>query len=71
MVGRAHGRQMDETTRSNWRAEVTKGGGQAEGTPSWLWSNVVELSGRHEVGYLQHCPCTRTRKPPDAGLATC
>ncbi|MCJ2068914.1 DUF2252 domain-containing protein [Methylobacterium sp. J-030] len=56
VVGRAHGRQMDESTRSGWRSEVTKGSNQAaEGAPSWLWSSVVELAGRHEVGYLQHC----------------
>ncbi|GJE52465.1 hypothetical protein GOFOIKOB_5536 [Methylobacterium tardum] len=55
VVGRAHGRQMDEATRSGWRAEVTKGSSQAKGAPSWLWSSVVELAGRHEVGYLQHC----------------
>ncbi|AWB25350.1 DUF2252 domain-containing protein [Methylobacterium currus] len=53
VVGRAHGRQMDEAARREWRAEVTSGcDAQA---PSWLWSSVVELAGRHEVGYLQHC----------------
>lgn len=55
VVGRAHGRQMDEVARCSWRAEVTRGSSQAEGVPSWLWSSVVELAGRHEVGYLQHC----------------
>lgn len=53
VVGRAHGRQMDEAARREWRAEVT-GGCDGE-APSWLWSSVVELAGRHEVGYLQHC----------------
>ncbi|MET7244970.1 DUF2252 family protein [Methylobacterium sp. EM32] len=53
VVGRAHGRQMDDDTCAAWRAEVTRGcDGEA---PSWLWSSVVELAGRHEVGYLQHC----------------
>lgn len=55
VVGRAHGRQMDEATRSGWRNEVTKGSSRAGSAPSWLWSSVVELAGRHEVGYLQHC----------------
>ncbi len=55
VVGRAHGRQMDEATRSRWRSEVTGNRSHAEGAPSWLWSSVVELAGRHEVGYLQHC----------------
>ncbi|GLS45911.1 DUF2252 family protein [Methylobacterium brachythecii] len=53
VVGKAHGRQMDETTRSGWRSEVMRTDG--EGAPSWLWSSVVELAGRHEVGYLDHC----------------
>ncbi|MCF4127640.1 DUF2252 family protein [Methylobacterium sp. SyP6R] len=53
VVGEAHGRQMDEGVRAAWRKEVTRGcDGEA---PSWLWSSVVELAGRHEVGYLQHC----------------
>ncbi|MGX7707144.1 DUF2252 family protein [Methylobacterium sp. Gmos1] len=53
VVGRAHGRQMDAGIRAAWRGEVTRGcDGEA---PSWLWSSVVELAGRHEVGYLQHC----------------
>ncbi|GEP09910.1 DUF2252 family protein [Methylobacterium gnaphalii] len=53
VVGKAHGRQMDELTLSGWRSEVTRSGG--EEAPSWLWSSVVELAGRHEVGYLDHC----------------
>ena len=32
--------------------EGAAGGAEA---PSWLWSSVVELAGRHEVGYLRHC----------------
>lgn len=55
VVGKAHGRQMDTDARSGWRAEVTRGTGTEDGAPSWLWSSVVELAGRHEVGYLQHC----------------
>ena len=55
VVGKAHGRQMEAGARSAWRAEVTKKGATDEGAPSWLWSSVVELAGRHEVGYLQHC----------------
>ena len=55
VVGRAHGRQMDGATHSSWRGEVMKGSDRAEGAPSWLWSSVVELAGRHEVGYLEHC----------------
>ncbi|APX86068.1 hypothetical protein BV511_16015 [Methylorubrum extorquens] len=54
VVGRAHGRQMDEATRSGWRREVLRGTDGREQAPNWLWSSVVELAGRHEVGYLQH-----------------
>ena len=55
VVGTAHGRQMDEATRSGWRSEVLSGRDDGDKAPSWLWSSVVELAGRHEVGYLQHC----------------
>ncbi|AWB22613.1 MULTISPECIES: DUF2252 family protein [Methylobacterium] len=55
VVGKAHGRQMDEATRAGWRDEVMRGTDGGEQAPSWLWSSVVELAGRHEVGYLQHC----------------
>ncbi len=55
VVGASHGRQMKATVRANWRRDVTRGISQAEGAPSWLWSSVVDLAGRHEVGYLEHC----------------
>ncbi|TGE00237.1 DUF2252 family protein [Methylobacterium nonmethylotrophicum] len=55
VVGKAHGRQMDEATRAEWRAEVLRGSEDGGEAPSWLWSSVVALAGRHEVGYLQHC----------------
>lgn len=55
VVGKAHGRQMDGETRSGWHAEVLRSSGGGETAPSWLWSSVVELAGRHEVGYLRHC----------------
>ena len=55
VVGTAHGRQMERAVRAEWRRAVTRGKAEGEGAPSWLWSSVVELAGRHEVGYLQHC----------------
>ncbi|MFC6740718.1 DUF2252 family protein [Methylobacterium tardum] len=55
VVGKAHGRQMDEAMRLAWRAEVMRGTEGGERAPTWLWSSVAELAGRHEVGYLQHC----------------
>ena len=55
VVGAAHGRQMKRSVRAAWRRAVASGAAEAEGAPSWLWSSVVELAGRHEVGYLEHC----------------
>nr|WP_281409773.1 DUF2252 family protein [Methylobacterium sp. DB0501] len=55
VVGQAHGRQMEAGTRAGWQAEVVRGTQEGAEAPSWLWSSVVELAGRHEVGYLQHC----------------
>ncbi len=55
VVGTAHGRQMDGDARAAWRRAVMRSPDGSEGAPSWLWSSVVELAGRHEVGYLQHC----------------
>ncbi|MGY2051355.1 DUF2252 family protein [Methylobacterium sp. JK268] len=54
VVGRAHGRQMDAPGRAAWRRAVSAGLGEGE-APSWLWTSVVALAGRHEVGYLDHC----------------
>lgn len=54
VVGAAHGRQMTRSARAEWRRAVARGA-TADGAPSWLWSSVVELAGRHEVGYLEHC----------------
>ena len=55
VVGKAHGRQMDGETGAAWRAAILEGSSGGAEAPSWLWSSVVELAGRHEVGYLRHC----------------
>ena len=55
VVGRAHGRQMDEQTRDGWRRELERRRPSDLDAPSWLWSSVVELAGSHEAGYLEHC----------------
>ena len=55
VVGKAHGRQMDGETGAGWRAAILEGSSGGAEAPSWLWSSVVELAGRHEVGYLRHC----------------
>ena len=55
VVGKAHGRQMDEGTRKNWADALEKNRTKSLDAPSWLWSSVVALIGRHEVAYLEHC----------------
>lgn len=55
VVGRAHGRQMDEPTRKAWRGELQRSRMRALDAPSWLWSSVVDLMGIHEAAYLEHC----------------
>ena len=55
VVGKAHARQMDEATRKAWAAELERHRSKTLDAPSWLWSSVVALIGRHETAYLEHC----------------
>ena len=55
VVGKAHARQMDEATRKKWTAELERHRSKTLDAPSWLWSSVVSLIGRHETAYLEHC----------------
>ncbi|MFJ2364800.1 DUF2252 family protein [Pseudomonas sp. NPDC087697] len=55
VVGIAHARQMDETTRKSWLAELQLSRSKTLDAPSWLWSSVVQLVSNHELGYLEHC----------------
>jgi len=55
VVGAAHARQMDEPTRTEWRRILQHHGGSGLEAPSWLWRSVVDLTARHEAGYLEHC----------------
>jgi uncharacterized protein (DUF2252 family) len=55
VVGKAHARQMDFRSRSEWASELTRTQSKALKAPSWLWSSVVELAATHEAAYLQHC----------------
>jgi uncharacterized protein (DUF2252 family) len=36
-------------------AELSRGRSGGLEAPSWLWSSVVELTGVHEMAYLEHC----------------
>jgi uncharacterized protein (DUF2252 family) len=55
VVGRAHGRQMDEATRANWRDELGRRWPKGLDAPFWLWGSVVDLIALNEVAYLEHC----------------
>ena len=55
VVGAAHARQMDPSTRKAWRKECARNRSKRLDTPSWLWCSVVELLVRHEGAYLEHC----------------
>ncbi|MEI9924518.1 MAG: DUF2252 family protein [Bradyrhizobium sp.] len=55
VVGKAHARQMDKSTRARWSKELERNRSKSLDAPSWLWSSVVSLIGKHEVAYLEHC----------------
>ena len=55
VVGNAHARQLDAGARQAWHKELDGKRSKTLDAPSWLWSAVVELIGRHEVAYLEHC----------------
>lgn len=55
VIGCAHGRQMDPTTRRDWSHELKLDHTKTLAAPAWLWSSVVQLMADHEVGYLEHC----------------
>jgi uncharacterized protein (DUF2252 family) len=55
VVGRAHARQLDIATRTEWGNELKRAGTRSLDAPSWLWSTVVDLIGVHERAYLEHC----------------
>ncbi|MBS0362609.1 MAG: DUF2252 family protein [Proteobacteria bacterium] len=55
VVGRAHARQMDRTTRKAWIDALSRGRGKSLEAPTWLWTSLVELVGAHEAAYLDFC----------------
>jgi uncharacterized protein (DUF2252 family) len=55
VVGKAHARQMDESMRKSWMAELQRNRFKKLDAPSWLWTSVVDLVARHETAYLEHC----------------
>jgi uncharacterized protein (DUF2252 family) len=55
VVGKAHARQMNASTRKEWKEELGRNRLKTVDTPSWLWSSIVSLIINHEGGYLEHC----------------
>ncbi|MGZ3315437.1 MAG: DUF2252 family protein, partial [Caulobacteraceae bacterium] len=55
VVGRAHARQMDASTKASWLAELARNRSKTLDAPSWLWAALVELIQSHEAAYLEHC----------------
>jgi uncharacterized protein (DUF2252 family) len=55
IVGKAHARQMDTTTRKAFANTFKVRRSAQLDAPSWLWSSVVELACTHEAAYLEHC----------------
>ena len=55
VVGQAHARQMNRTTKNKWRSMLKRHHAKSLDAPSWLWTSVVELIASHEVAYLEHC----------------
>jgi uncharacterized protein (DUF2252 family) len=55
VVGTAHARQMDDSTRRTWLRELQRNRAQNIDAPPWLWKNIVELMANHEGAYLEHC----------------
>ncbi|KAF1013605.1 MAG: hypothetical protein GAK29_04728 [Acinetobacter bereziniae] len=55
VVGRAHVRQMDDSTRKSWLKELQRNQSKTIDAPFWLWRSIVELISVHEAGYLNHC----------------
>jgi uncharacterized protein (DUF2252 family) len=55
VVGKAHARQMDSSTRKHWVAELDRNRSRSLDAPGWLWRSVVELIASHETAYLEHC----------------
>jgi uncharacterized protein (DUF2252 family) len=55
VVGRAHGRQLDEATRRAWHRDMASHRSKNIDAPSWLWTSLVELVAVHEQAYLEHC----------------
>jgi uncharacterized protein (DUF2252 family) len=48
IVGTSHAEQMDRNTRKKWQMILKQNRSKNLDGPSWLWTGVIELVGRHE-----------------------
>ena len=55
VVGKAHSRQMDAQTRTEWQKDLRRNRSSSLDAPTWLWTSIVELLADHERAYLEHC----------------
>ena len=55
VVGEAHARQMDRSTRLHWHKTLQQKHTKSLDAPSWFWTSVVDLLATHEAAYLDHC----------------
>jgi uncharacterized protein (DUF2252 family) len=55
VVGKAHSRQMDAQTRTEWQKDLQRNRSSSLDAPTWLWTSIVELLADHERAYLEHC----------------
>jgi uncharacterized protein (DUF2252 family) len=55
VVGRAHGRQLENDTRRAWARELRERHSKGLDAPRWLWGGVLDLAALHEAAYLEHC----------------
>ena len=55
VVGKAHARQMDASSRRDFAASLNQRKAARLNAPSWLWSSFIELASSHEAAYLEHC----------------
>jgi uncharacterized protein (DUF2252 family) len=54
VVGKAHARQMNDAAKESWKKQL-EARSKTLDAPNWLWTSVVELVGKHEMAYLEHC----------------
>jgi uncharacterized protein (DUF2252 family) len=55
VVGFAHARQMDSSSRIAWLHELSQHRSKNLDAPTWLWTTVVGLLVDHDRAYLEHC----------------